>query len=633
MALSGRAASSLFDRLRQSSRPDRRRIRAFRLLWDASPPLLLALLLDLVAMATLPVAVILALGSMVDDVPSSIAGGLGSDEAGQLFRSFCVVAAIFSAAMLVAPAHQALGTMIKVKLTYAMQGRLIRVVTTPAGIGHLEDPAVLSRLGLAQGTLMSFYPADAPAALALVWSSRLTSVFAALVVGTYQVGLGVLFLVLWPATRRPIVAAITRHVNALGGEADVMRRAEYFRRLATGADAGKELRVFGLGDWVVANFRQHWEDGMRNVWALRGGIHRVILQIGLVVMVSYVGAVAYMVWLAFEGRLDLAGLVVVLPCLALTMTAGGVSFEDISLEWMLSAIPELETLEREFAAAPRSTGSPLPPAALTGGVTFHGVSFSYGRSTTPVFDHLDLEIAAGTSTAIVGANGAGKTTLVKLLTRLYEPSEGVITVGGHPLAELDLEAWRRRIGVVFQDFMRLPLSAAENIGLGAVEHLKDREGIATAAARTGIRDFIEGTPAGWSTTLSPQFKGGTDLSGGQWQRVALARALFAAQHGASILVLDEPTASMDIRGEAQFFAQFLELTRGTTTVLISHRFGTVRLAKQIYVLGEGRVIEQGGHDELMALNGEYSKMFRLQAARFEEDASPPLRTSEREIGG
>ena len=201
---------------------------------------------------------------------------------------------------------------------------------------------------------------------------------------------------------------------------------------------------------------------------------------------------------------------------------------------------------------------------------------------------MDLVIPAGRSTAIVGLNGAGKTTLVKLLTGLHDPTRGRISVDGIDLSTVDAAVWQRRVAVVFQDFVRYPATAADNVGFGAVEHLGDLEATGAAARRAGAAGIVESLPRGWDTVLSRQYEGGVDLSGGQWQRIALARALMAVAHGARVLALDEPTAWLDVRGEAEFFANFLELTAGLTTVIISHRFSTVRRADRICVLEHGR---------------------------------------------
>jgi ATP-binding cassette subfamily B protein len=223
----------------------------------------------------------------------------------------------------------------------------------------------------------------------------------------------------------------------------------------------------------------------------------------------------------------------------------------------------------------------------------------------------------------VGVNGAGKTTLVKLLTRLYTPDRGRITVDGRDIRELDLDAWRSCFGIVFQDFNRYEAAAADNIGLGAVAHRTDVAGIRRAAATAGILPTLEGLPRGIDTPLVRHLTDGVDLSGGQWQRIAIARALFALDRGASVLVLDEPTASLDVRAEARFFDEFVGLTQGVTSLLISHRFSTVRHADTIVVLDGGAVVERGSHQELLAAGDRYATLFRLQAQRFTDDDSPP----------
>jgi ATP-binding cassette subfamily B protein len=265
---------------------------------------------------------------------------------------------------------------------------------------------------------------------------------------------------------------------------------------------------------------------------------------------------------------------------------------------------------------------PLASAPLRS-IRFSGVSFGYPGRAHRVFDGLDLRIPAGKCTAIVGANGAGKTTLVKLLTRLYEPDEGLITVDGRPLAAYPADAWRARVAVVFQDFNRYEAGAFDNVGYGAVRYTGTataREEIRAAAREAGVADALDALPDGFDTPLATHLTGGTDLSGGQWQRLALARALFRLRHGGGVLVLDEPTAGLDVRAEARFFD---ELVRdGVTTVLISHRFATVRHVDHIVVLADGRVSEEGSHDELLCGDGEYARLFRLQAYRFATEPGP-----------
>jgi len=245
------------------------------------------------------------------------------------------------------------------------------------------------------------------------------------------------------------------------------------------------------------------------------------------------------------------------------------------------------------------------------GITLSDVGFCYPGTDKWALRHVTLFIPEGQSLALVGENGAGKTTLIKLLTRLYEPSEGRIVLDGKDLAEWDKDLLRRRFGVLFQDFNQYQLALRENVGLGSVEHREDHARIERAVVRGGADDLVASLTAGLETPLGHWFKDGTELSGGQWQKVALSRAFMREE--ADILVLDEPTAALDARAEHAVFERFQELARGRTTIVISHRFPTVRMADRIVVLGDGQIVESGSHDELVALGGTYAKMFALQA--------------------
>jgi ATP-binding cassette subfamily B protein len=249
-------------------------------------------------------------------------------------------------------------------------------------------------------------------------------------------------------------------------------------------------------------------------------------------------------------------------------------------------------------------------------IRFESVDFSYPGRQEQVFTGLDLELEVGRSTAIVGENGAGKTTLVKLLAGLYQPTGGRITVDDVDLRDLDRRAWQRRVAAIFQDFVQYRFSAYDNVAVGALERADDVEAVHEAARRAGAADVVERLGSGWDTVLGRQFTDGADLSGGEWQRLALARALFAVAGGATVLVLDEPTASLDVRAEAQVYERFLELTAEVTTVVISHRFSTVRRADRIVFLEHGRIVEDGSHDELVAAGGRYACLYALQASRF-----------------
>ncbi len=330
--------------------------------------------------------------------------------------------------------------------------------------------------------------------------------------------------------------------------------------------------------------------------------------------------------------LSLLRLGLVLQCVLILMRFGVYFPEcDVQIQYGSIAHRAMTRFRREALALPAAVDGTLRPPGPSPhrSIRFDQVSFGYGDQGGLVLDGLDLELTAGTSTAIVGLNGAGKSTLVKLLTKLYAPVGGAITVDGVDLARIESRHWQRGLAVIFQDYNRYELSAAANIALGAPGFDSSPEALLDAARRAGAEELIARLPQGLDTVLSRQYEGGRDLSGGQWQRIGLARALHAVDAGARVLVLDEPTAQLDVRAEVEFFDRFLEITRGLTTVIISHRFSTVRRADQIVVLEHGRALERGSHEQLMARGGRYAELFRLQAERFGEDEEEETRVGRR----
>jgi ATP-binding cassette subfamily B protein len=267
-----------------------------------------------------------------------------------------------------------------------------------------------------------------------------------------------------------------------------------------------------------------------------------------------------------------------------------------------------EYLETDVPQAPGSrTYGPHPED----GIRFEDVGFAYPGSEAVALEHVTLHLQPGGSLALVGENGSGKTTLIKLLTRLYQPTSGRILLDGQDLAEWDEQALRERIGVIFQDFNRYQMLVGENVGAGDDRYFEDEARWREAAEKGRAGEFIETLPGTYHTQLGKWFKDGRELSGGQWQKIALSRAFMRTR--ADILVLDEPTAAMDAQAEAEIFEHFRQLAKGRITILISHRFSTVRMADQIAVLDQGRIVEQGSHEELMRLNGNYAHLFTLQA--------------------
>jgi ABC-type multidrug transport system fused ATPase/permease subunit len=360
---------------------------------------------------------------------------------------------------------------------------------------------------------------------------------------------------------------------------------------------------------------------MAPVWRERSPRARVVF--GATGTIAVVNLLSYglLVWAAVNQDIGLAALAVFIQALSLANNYTAFDDQNAYLAFAAASVPNVMGLSTRIDSGARAERPvELPAAAPAERIVLSGVRLRYPGAEHDALRGVDLSIEAGRSLAIVGENGAGKSSLVKILCGLYSPTAGTVLVDGRDLSEVDTSAWRDRVSVLFQEFTRYHLTVAENIGLGAPRHAQDRDRLCAAAERSGALPLIERLPNGWDTVLSPEYTGGVDLSGGQWQRIALARALFAVDAGARVLILDEPTAALDVRAEAEIYERFLELTSGLTTILISHRFSTVRCADRIVVLDRGAVVEDGGHDELLAEGGRYAQMFQLQAARFVEPA-------------
>ena len=608
------------ERLRLAVR-NSARLKVVRIVIDDFPALATLLVLWTLARAFLPVASLLAMGRMVTDIGGATAHGISSTAGHRLIIAVVVFGVVYISSTLLTPIYIGLESAGRVRMTYRMQQRLMRAVSGPTGIAHLEDPEVLDSIERAEGSLLSYNPGDAPSALAQVTAIRLWGFGCCLAIGLFRWWLAVVVTLLWLGVRRPVRNMARAYRRAWSDETQLMRRAWYFNDLATDPSVAKEVRVFGLSDWIVGEFRRHWFDSMSRIWASRFTIYRQIYVLFFVILTTSVGLYAYVAEQAFDGRVAIGTLAVVLNVLTLSRYLGTASALDTSLEFTVSTVPSLDHLEAELKGREQQLAGTRPaPEVPVRSIRFESVTFRYAGAEHDVFSGLDLEFPADTSTALVGANGVGKTTLVKLLCRLHDPTGGHILADDVDVADLDAASWQRRVAVVFQDFNRYPVSARENIAFGSIEHADDEVGIRRAAVGAGAAEFIEALPGGLDTVLSRSYEGGIEPSGGQWQRIALARALFASEHGARVLVLDEPTSWLDVRGEADFYDRFLSLSKGLTTVVISHRFSTVRLADRICVLENGSVVESGSHAELMAREGTYARMFSLQAARLTDSA-------------
>ena len=402
------------------------------------------------------------------------------------------------------------------------------------------------------------------------------------------------------------------------------RKLLYLEYVLANDEHAKEVKLFGLGPTLLDRYRRQSEqfyEEDRRLYAQRARWTQLLSLIGTG---AFYGAYASMALLAASGALTLGNMTMYVVAFRQGQQAfqsalsgiGGLYEHNLYMSnlWDYLGIVDENTNGRAHGANGTNGANGhglLPEAAATKGIVLEDVGFRYPNKEGWALRHVDLVIPAGASLALVGENGAGKTTLVKLLTRLYEPTEGRILLDGRDLRDWDATALRARFGVLFQDFNQYQLKVRENVGMGSIEHVEDVERVERAVERGGARAVVEGLKGGLDASLGGWFQGGTELSGGQWQKIALARAFMREE--SDILVLDEPTAALDAEAEHAVFARFRELAEGRTTIVISHRFPTVRMASKIVVLEGGAVREVGTHEELVAKGGRYAKMFALQA--------------------
>jgi ATP-binding cassette subfamily B protein len=581
-----------------------------------------------VILGLLPVVFILATSVMIGRVPGAVVAGVGSAEWRDLVLAFSVAAAAFLVQQVLSPTQAAFGELLARRVDGHIYQRLFDATLRTTGIGPLEDQTLLNDLETVVNALeQSFRTAGLACAALIALIARYTQLLAsAFVIGYVFSWFAALAMVMTTMVfRRGQRGGLRKYAGVYMRNLALSREGRYFRNIATQAPAGKEIRVFGLADWLSSHYRAVQLKMMGMVWAER---RRIYLK--PYVAYTIFGVAMSGLTLALLGRDAAAGtLTLTQLTLALQATLAAIRLgehypeSDTATQFGMFAYEGVQSFEKGVDAFSERTVQLEPRLDPAGRpareIRFEGVDFHYPGSERPVLDKLDMVLPAGRCTAIVGLNGAGKTTIVKLLSRLYEPTGGRVLVDGEDIRSYGVNDWRRRIGVIFQDFNRYELTAAENIGFGAIELAGDRKKIRAAAGRAGILATLDKLPQGLDTPLARQYKGGSELSGGQWQRVAIARALFALENKASILVLDEPTAALDVRAEAAFFEKFVDVTRGATALLISHRFSSVRHADNIVVIAAGKVIEQGSHEELLEAKGRYADLFHLQAERFAED--------------
>jgi len=589
--------------------------RALRLVWEGSPAMTIVSLVLVILRAALPLAVLYLTKLVVDAIA---AAAQGDDVA---FSYVLLLLGLAAGAGLLSTLIGVVSGLVSEAHAHRVTDRVLESIhrkSVAMDLRYYEDPAYHDSLHRAQR--------DAPYRPTAV----LNNVLRVAQTGLTVVGIaGLLATIHWLLAVLMFIAVLpalwvrVRHANRLyqweKRTAHLNRQVGYLSYLLLYPPPAKEVRLFGLGPVLAGRYRDLRDRLRRETIALSRTrtTGDAIAQSFAALMVF--GAFAYIAWRAYEGQLSIGDLV---------MYFGAVQRGQSSAQGLFAALASLyednlflSTLEEFMEVEPEVVAPPDPkpvPDPIRQGIVFEGVSFRYPGSSRPLLEKVDLVIRPGEVVALVGSNGAGKTTLVKLLCRLYDPYEGRITIDGTDIRDMDPVELRREISVVFQDFVHFFLPARDNIWFGDVTRPRDDAGVIEAATTAGADPFLRELRDGYETILGPLFTDGEELSIGEWQKVAIARAFF---HSAQLLVVDEPTSALDAIAEAQLFDNLRDLVKGRSTVLISHRFSTVRMADRIYVVDEGQILESGSHEELMLQGGKYASLFRMQAAPYQNEGA------------
>jgi ATP-binding cassette, subfamily B, bacterial len=546
---------------------------------------------------------------IVDGVVASIQQGGDPQNVRTVFIYLILELALFLLSGGLNQARRLIQQLIQLQLANRIRGEIIRKALT-LDLAFFEHPDFYDRLQNVRRE-SGYKPVDLINDTFLIVQNAITLVSFTVLLLRFSPWLVVILLV----TSIPAFIAETRFseegFRLLTRRAPETRQINYLARLLTEDSSAKEIKLFNLGETLLARYMTLFEKFFREDKSL--ALRRAVagFGLGLVATLGFYGSYAWIVWHTLEGKISLGDMTLYLSIFRqgqstfqAILSAVGSIYEN---NLFMAQLFEFFGLKPQMDVGARHQRL---PASLSRGIEFRGVGFRYPENEDWALRDIHLVIHPGEKIALVGPNGAGKTTLIKLLSRLYDPTEGAIFIDGIDIRELDPLELRQRIGVIFQDFVRYHLPARENIGLGEIEALDRLDRIIESARKSGAHSIIEGLPEGYQTMLGRWFHGGHELSVGQWQKIALARAFM---RDAEILVLDEPTASLDAETEYEIFRRFQELTDGKMAILISHRFSTVRMADRIVVIQEGHIAEIGTHNELLRQEGIYAHLFSMQA--------------------
>lgn len=582
------------------------------LLWRTDRSLTACLFLAQALQALIPLGQLWVVKLIIDAIVADIRLPSGHADTSHILSLVAFEIVLALAGLLAREAVQVLRTVLAERLTgYVSTSILAHAQSLDLEV--LEQSEYHDRLRRAEES--AFYrPANLLTQMLGVLQAAITLVGVGLILATVlPVALPLIIVAAVPYAVAQSGAA-TRFYTLSVGQTNATRLARYFSHLLSVDSAAKEVRVFGLSSYLLGRYRRILSEHERQIGglALRRGLKSAAASILPAVVFGIL--FGYLALQTVNRHISIGDLTLYIGVILQSQNALQQLMFNVS--GMVESSLFLDDYRSFQALQPiihAQGGGKSAPTGIAEGVRFDAVSYTYPGKARPALQDVSLQLRAGETVAIVGENGAGKTTLVKLLARLYDPSTGRITVDGIDIRDLDPVEWRSRIAVIFQDFLQFYLSAAENVGLGNVERLDDEARILDASRRSGADDVIARLPQGYRTVLGRWFDQGVQLSGGEWQRIALARAFI---RDSPILILDEPTASLDARAEYEAFQNLRRLAQGRTVLIISHRFSTVRMADRIYVLDAGHLVETGSHNELMQQEGRYAELFHLQAAGY-----------------